>query len=57
MEAHLTNTRSSSRPAPPPAIDYSLTRVEIYTTSVKQVINLLQLLYMFNGLEAAVGEK
>lgn len=48
---------SSSCPAPPPAIDYSLTRLEIYVTSVKQVINLQQLLYIFNGLEAAVGEK
>lgn len=57
IEARLTDTLSSSRPAPPPAIDYSLTVVEIYMTSVKQVINLQQLPYIFNGLEAAVGEK
>lgn len=46
-EAHLTDTLSSSRPALPPAIDYDLTRAEIYMTSVKQVINLQQLLYIF----------
>lgn len=48
---------SSSRPAMPPAIADSWTKVMIYMTSVKQVINLQQLLYIFNGFEAAVGEK
>jgi len=35
ITAHLTDALSSSRPAPPPEIHFSLTRVELYTTSVK----------------------
>lgn len=57
IEAHRKDSLSSSRPASPSSIDCSLTGMEIYMTSVKQVINLQQLLYIFNGFEGAVGEK
>lgn len=55
IEAHHKDSLSSSCPVSPPFIDCSLTGMEIYMTSVKQVINLQQLLYILMDLREQWG--